>query len=105
MAGLEELFDRNRAWAAEMVERDPAFFTTMRTWASQHRYSHGSVQQYIALAEEVSGQDLGAFFDTWLFTPTKPAATQANGFPAAAGSGSAGLRAAAPASRRSGPGR
>ena len=76
---------------------DPAFFTTMRTWASQHRYSHGSVQQYIALAEEVSGQDLGAFFDTWLFTPTKPAATQANGFPATAGS-SAGLRAAAPAS-------
>lgn len=29
MAGLEELFDRNRAWAAEMVERDPAFFTTL----------------------------------------------------------------------------
>ena len=29
MAGLEELFDRNRAWAAEMVEHDPAFFTTL----------------------------------------------------------------------------
>jgi len=29
VAGLEELFDRNRAWAAEMVERDPAFFTTL----------------------------------------------------------------------------
>ena len=29
MAGLEELFDRNRAWAAEMVERDPAFFTAL----------------------------------------------------------------------------
>ena len=29
MADLEELFDRNRAWAAEMVERDPAFFTTL----------------------------------------------------------------------------
>jgi len=29
MADLEELFDRNRAWAAEMVERDPAFFTAL----------------------------------------------------------------------------
>ena len=29
MAGLDELFERNRAWAAEMVERDPAFFTTL----------------------------------------------------------------------------
>jgi carbonic anhydrase len=29
VAGLEELFERNRAWAAEMVEHDPAFFTTL----------------------------------------------------------------------------
>ncbi|MCZ7590027.1 MAG: carbonate dehydratase [Gaiella sp.] len=29
MAGLEELFERNRTWAAEMVERDPAFFTAL----------------------------------------------------------------------------
>jgi carbonic anhydrase len=29
VAGLDELFERNRAWAAEMVERDPAFFTTL----------------------------------------------------------------------------
>jgi carbonic anhydrase len=29
VAGLEELFERNRAWAAEMVERDPSFFTTL----------------------------------------------------------------------------
>ena len=29
MAGLEELFERNRAWAADMVEDDPKFFTTL----------------------------------------------------------------------------
>ena len=29
MAGLEDLLKRNRAWAAAMVERDPAFFTTL----------------------------------------------------------------------------
>jgi len=29
VAGLEDLLKRNRAWAAAMVERDPAFFTTL----------------------------------------------------------------------------
>jgi carbonic anhydrase len=29
MAGLEDLLERNRAWAGAMVERDPAFFTTL----------------------------------------------------------------------------
>ncbi|HEY1318230.1 MAG TPA: carbonate dehydratase [Gaiella sp.] len=29
MSGLEELFDRNRAWAAAMVARDPAFFADL----------------------------------------------------------------------------
>jgi len=29
MGGLEELFERNRAWAAELVAQDPAFFTTL----------------------------------------------------------------------------
>jgi carbonic anhydrase len=29
MAGLEELFERNRAWASAMVASDPAFFTTL----------------------------------------------------------------------------
>ncbi|MDQ3672421.1 MAG: carbonic anhydrase, partial [Actinomycetota bacterium] len=27
MADLAELFERNRAWAADVVERDPDFFT------------------------------------------------------------------------------
>ena len=31
-----------------------------------------TVADYVALAEEVSGQDLDHFFDVWLFTPTKP---------------------------------
>ena len=29
MAGLEELFERNRAWASAMVARDPAFFSDL----------------------------------------------------------------------------
>ena len=33
--------------------------------------------QFIALAERISGQDLGAFFDEWLFTPARPASLPA----------------------------
>jgi aminopeptidase N len=59
----------------------PAFFTTMRTWAAKHKYANGSIRQFIALAERVSGKDLGSFFDAWLYTGKAPAPTRANGFP------------------------
>jgi carbonic anhydrase len=29
MSGIEHLLDNNRAWAAQMTERDPSFFTTL----------------------------------------------------------------------------
>ena len=70
------------------------FFTTMRTWASQHRYGNGSVQQFVRLAEKVSGRDLGSFFEAWLFTASRPQPTRANGFPAGFGSRRQGVRAA-----------
>ena len=31
-----------------------------------------TTDQFIALAEQISGQDLDALFATWLFTPGKP---------------------------------
>jgi CubicO group peptidase (beta-lactamase class C family) len=39
------------------------------------RYAGGNVTtpQFIALAERISGQDLDALFDEWLFTPARPA--------------------------------
>ena len=51
---------------------DPAFFATMRTWAQDHRWGNVTTPQFIALAEQQSGMDLGAFFQTWLYTPGKP---------------------------------
>jgi len=48
------------------------FFTVMRRWYAEHRYGNVSTPQLIALAEDVSGQDLDAFFDTWLYEPGKP---------------------------------
>jgi hypothetical protein len=45
----------------------------MREWAIQHQNGNVRTSQFIALAEQVSGQDLGAFFDEWLYQPGKPA--------------------------------
>jgi len=53
---------------------DGVFFTIMRSWAQAHRFGNATTPEFIALAEQVSGVDLGAFFQTWLYTPGKPSA-------------------------------
>ena len=40
---------------------------------------NGSTEDFHALAEEVSGEDLDGFFDAWLVSGDKPADTVANG--------------------------
>ncbi|HEX6346413.1 M1 family metallopeptidase [Umezawaea sp.] len=52
---------------------DDAFFTTLRKWTKQHEYGDASIDQFTALAEEVSGKQLDDLFTTWLFTKGKPA--------------------------------
>jgi aminopeptidase N len=51
---------------------DDAFFTTIRTYLQRYADSHARIEDFIAVAEEISGQDLGAFFEGWLFSPTLP---------------------------------
>jgi aminopeptidase N len=51
---------------------DPAFFSTLRAWATQHAGGNVSTADFIALAEQVSGQQLDGFFQTWIYTPEKP---------------------------------
>ncbi|MFG1674945.1 M1 family metallopeptidase [Micromonospora sp. NPDC049282] len=51
---------------------DPAFFRILRTWTAQHQYGNGTIEQFQALAEQVSGRDLDAVFTTWLFTAGRP---------------------------------
>jgi len=51
---------------------DAAFFRIMRGWATRHRYGNVTTPQFIALAERESGQDLGHFFDVWLYQEAKP---------------------------------
>ena len=51
---------------------DEDFFTLVKEWVAQHRRGNVDTQQFIALAESISGQDLDAFFDDWLYSDEKP---------------------------------
>ncbi|GAW48599.1 MULTISPECIES: M1 family metallopeptidase [unclassified Nocardioides] len=55
------------------------FWDVLRTWATTRRGGNGSTEQFQAVAEEKSGQDLDGFFDAWLHAASKPADTAANG--------------------------
>jgi len=54
---------------------DEEFFRLLREWTSSQRHGNGTHAEFHALAEQISGQDLDAFFQTWLFTPGRPALT------------------------------
>jgi aminopeptidase N len=58
---------------------DEAFWTVLRTWVADHRRDNATTAEFVALAEQVSGQDLGDFFEVWLETPERPARTADNG--------------------------
>lgn len=44
----------------------------LRTWVAEHRHAHGDIEEFIALANRVSGEHLRGFFDRWLFQRGKP---------------------------------
>ena len=44
----------------------------LRTWATEHRHANGDIEEFIALADRVSGRNLGSFFHRWLFERGKP---------------------------------
>jgi aminopeptidase N len=51
---------------------DEFFFQTLQTYAARYRHSNASTADFIAVAEEVSGQEHDAFFDAWLVERTIP---------------------------------
>ncbi|MET0769701.1 MAG: M1 family aminopeptidase [Solirubrobacteraceae bacterium] len=74
------LFDISIYWRGGMTLHalrtqigDQAFFRLMRTWFREQRGGHATIEEFIATAERVSRQQLDDLFDTWLFTPEKPA--------------------------------
>ncbi|MER7458152.1 M1 family metallopeptidase [Micromonospora sp. NPDC126480] len=52
---------------------DDAFFTILRTWTAERRGGNATTDDFVALAERVSGKPLRAFFDAWLTGATAPA--------------------------------
>ncbi len=66
---------------------DDAFFRLVRRWVHRNAGGNVTTPQFIALAERISGQDLDDFFDTWLFTPGKPAGIEPEGLRKRSGAG------------------
>ncbi len=52
---------------------DDAFFRILRRWATTQSGGNGTTDEFIALAERISGTQLDDLFETWLFTGEKPA--------------------------------
>ena len=54
----------------EIGDRD--FFRILHAWTTRRAGGHGTIPQFIRLAERISGQQLDDLFDVWLFTGSKP---------------------------------
>ncbi|MCW2765964.1 MAG: pepN 2 [Nocardioides sp.] len=48
------------------------FFAILKAWAKEHRHGNARTAQFVALAERVSGEDLGTLFSDWLELDGKP---------------------------------
>ena len=48
------------------------FFDVLHRWVQDHAFATGSTDDFIALAEQISGEQLDDLFQTWLFDPRKP---------------------------------
>ena len=58
--------------ALRLTIGDDAFFTLLRTWVAENKGTSRGTTDFITLAERVSGADLTAFFDDWLFATSLP---------------------------------
>jgi aminopeptidase N len=77
--GVERLFDNavyvRGAMTLQALREavgDSAFWDIVRTWAATYSGGNVTTPEFIALAEEISGEQLDALFTAWLFTPAKP---------------------------------
>lgn len=51
---------------------DRTFLRILRTWARVHRFSDGTIEEFVDLAERCSGRQLDGLFTAWLMTPSRP---------------------------------
>jgi aminopeptidase N len=77
--GAEDLFHHAVYWRGALTLHalrqrvgDDVFFETIRTYFQRFKDSNATVEDFIALANEVSGEDLTDLFDAWLYQKTVP---------------------------------
>jgi aminopeptidase N len=75
----DDLFNRGvylqGAWtlhALRLEVGDEVFFNILRTYYDRFKYANASTADFMAVSEEVSGQDLSALFEAWLFAGGVP---------------------------------
>ncbi|WP_219923875.1 M1 family metallopeptidase [Nocardioides campestrisoli] len=71
----DAVYERGAATLHALRHRlgDAQFFQLAKSWIGAYGGQAVTTEQFRRLAEAVSGQDLDAFFDTWLDAPVKPA--------------------------------
>ena len=55
------------------------FWQVLRGWVALNRNATATTEDLMTLTEQISGEDLDSFWQAWLFTPARPARTEANG--------------------------
>ena len=70
----DAVYDRGAAtlYALRQEIGAEAFGELSRAWPQRFADSTATTADFQALAEEISGRDLAAFFDEWVRTPGKP---------------------------------
>ncbi|MEV1321711.1 M1 family metallopeptidase [Micromonospora arborensis] len=78
--GVQELFSESvyqrggmTLHALRVAVGDEAFFEIVKTWAAEKRNGTATTAEFVALAERISGKQLDALFDAWLYGTKKPA--------------------------------
>ncbi len=97
--GVFAVYDPENLWGGTVYKKgacvlhmlrgylgDEAFFGALGDYEERYRYGTAVTSDFIASVEESTGEDLGWFFDAWLFTAGEPTWTW--GWQAEQGSGS-----------------
>ena len=58
--------------ALRVTVGDEAFFDILRAYHDRYKYGNASTEDFIAIADEISGQQLDDLFDAWLYDKQLP---------------------------------